>query len=164
MVTEFQFPPELVEAISDIPEICAALLQMKKEGFEISERGPLLIVAPNINDAHSILYFQGGNYTIPPGAPGYVVPPATFQSLAAFITQQYGVTERTNGAGYVYFVDNLANLTLISEHLRFSSQFSRVGAASAARFGVPVEPPYVTFLLLASMNGPPQAYASFNVI
>ena len=139
-------------------------MRFKKAGLPLSEGDPIVVVVPNIGDPDSVAYFRGGNYTIAPGSPGYRAPPAVFQSLTDFMSHQNGVTERSNGAGYVYFVDNLANLTTLSQNMRDNVQFARIGAATAARFVVPFEPPYLTFLLFTSVNGPPQVYAGFNVI
>ena len=67
---------------------------------DISEGNPYLLVLPDISDSNSMGYMHGGNYGLPPGAPGYIPWPGNYRELF-----------------YVLLLLNYAGYTSQGEHL-----------------------------------------------
>ena len=69
--------PELEDSlVADIASIeflkpAFDCLQAIKKG-DIFEGDPYLLVLPDVSDSNSMGYMNGGNYGLPPGAPGYM--------------------------------------------------------------------------------------------
>jgi len=159
--------------------LAANLLQLKDDGFKISEGDPLLLIECDVNDPSAVAYFESGNYGLPVGSPGHVpcpgcLPPVVGGPLAAgvaagpphalgqFITAQPGVQEKSRGGLNLFYIKDLTTLSSVITAVQSQAQFRRKGPVFAGAMGVAVEPPLLQFTLLTNMSGPPQHYVNFN--
>ena len=71
LCNEMAFEPTLAASYTE-SGLAARLLSLKDAGFCIGEGDPLLLVGVDTNSADSRAFFDGGNYALPMGSPGYL--------------------------------------------------------------------------------------------
>lgn len=84
------------------------------------------------------------------------------RALSRFLAAQPGIMDMSDGK-MVVFRGSASDFQQAQEAILASTQFRRLSAATANRFGVPPHPPLALFYQLNSLNGPPILLRTFNI-
>ena len=160
-------------------EVGSALLALiDADKLHISTADPLLVLVIDPNNPLSADYANAGNYGLPAGSPGAIPWPggaapapgaplpagvamAPPRALSNFIANAPGVQDLSPGSG-LFHIPNLEMLHNLPGLLQSQPQFERIGPRNAARLGIPVQPPLVSFLTFDRIGGPANLYRNFE--
>lgn len=168
MESDFHFQDENLARSFAKNGVAKTLLKLEKDGFQISEKDPLLVINVEMDDADSIGYYNEGNYGIAAATDGHLagpIPLADQQGPCAvgnFLESYVGVRDLSGGDKTVLFFSNMGLLHKVRAEFAATPQFTRIGPSMAARFGINAEDPLVTFFTLDSMKSEPAPYDFFN--
>lgn len=88
-------------------------------------------------------------------------------ALGTFISQIHGAQDLSAGGLVLFRINNLHTLSVISNALRASPQFRRIGPGLAPLIGnngIPPQDTLVRFVLITSMRDVEQIQVGFNLI